>query len=816
MKKTKQLMAAVLAVCIALTLTGCFSSEDSSPGHESSKPSASAGSGGSGGENPIHGDTSLLDKLTLPDGSLDIESKQISEQDNEKIQRALEEMENMFLADPNGVEVKQREWSRYSSPLGKEPLTNAEADFYDRLDAYCLDYLKSANLNGTKSAGIDDEYRVGKSVPYSDLGLTAREAGDVYRWFLYNCPQYYFFRAGYSYTNTVIIPYMYARWSDGGERAEVTNELFDKLDSWIDLVGENTGTTYQKEYVANSYICDTVTYDYDSIKPGHESELGLNQSLYTAVVPENTVCAGYSKLFTAMMNALDVPVTGAVSSGHAWNVILLDDGNYYCVDTCWNAGGNKTDYLNVGDAASKKNDGDRESHVYREPEAKWIPAIAAENYQPTEYDTTGKKVSVDPPDGIRITLLDDEERPNGINIEWDAVEGASKYEFAMFTSSSHLELETNSKGEVRKTTEDTHMKVWNLKPEKIHYYGVRAIKTVDGKDYYSDWNYFSERLDAVRGGDSQLDKPTGLTVTPNQEDPSTKAIIKWDAVAGAEQYEFILFQDGMYDEVWKSWPRTSPSMSIKNLKPEKTYYYGVRAVKTTDDGDYSSNLSYGFFCLDDLAANGVQLSKPANFAAAVDPDDPDQCVFSWDAVEGAEKYRFALFTDETYQTIMTSSSGKLYSWDEEDLEIVIGPFDPDEMCYCGVQAVKTVDGKEVCSDWTYLMFQFDSLAGKLGQLAKPENLMVTKDEENAERCIFTWDAVQGAEQYQFARFTDNTYQTIMTSSKGELQSWDANGTSISLKPFRADRTYHYGVRAVKTVDGQKVFSDWAYTSFTFK
>lgn len=348
MKRTKQLLAAILAICMAFTLTGCFSSGDSGP-KESSKPSESVGIGGSGGENPIQ-----QEKMTLPDGSLDVESKQISEQDNEKIQRALEEMENMFLADPNGVEVKQREWSRYSSPLGKEPLTNAEADFYDRLDAYCLDYLKSSNLNGTKSAGIDDEYCVGKSILYADLGLTAREAGDVYRWFLYNCPQYYFFRAGYSYTTEVINPYMYACWSDGGERAEATNELFDKLDSWIDLVGENTGTTYQKEYVANSYICDTVTYDYESIEPGNESKLGFNQSLYTAVVPENTVCAGYSKLFTAMMNALDVPVTGAVSSGHAWNVILLDDGNYYCVDTCWNAGGSKTDYLNVGDAASKK------------------------------------------------------------------------------------------------------------------------------------------------------------------------------------------------------------------------------------------------------------------------------------------------------------------------------------------------------------------------------------------------------------------------------------------------------------------------------
>ncbi len=820
----KWLMAAITAICLALFLTGCASPGDDGSRHESDSSSFSpeddgfgheSNSGGSG-----HEGAAPADILTLPSDILEVESKEISEEDNEKIQRALNDLENLFFAAPDGVEVKQREWSRYSSLLGKEALTDAEAAFYDRLDAYCLEYLTSTSLSGVKHDLIEDEYRLGKEVSYADLGLTHEEAGDIYGWFLYNCPQYYFFRAGYVHTTSSIRPYIYARWSDGSERAEVTNELFDKLDGWVDLVGENTGTTFQKEFVANSYICDTVTYDYESIKEGHESEAWFNQSLYTAVVPEHTICAGYSKLFTAMMNALDVPVTVGLGKGHAWNVIRLDDGNYYCVDTCWNAAGNdKTGYLNVGDAASKAGDNGKESHVYREPEMKWIPAISASNYQPTEYDTTGKEVHVDTPSGVQITLLNDGEHDNGLDIRWNDVPGVSEYEFAIFEDSRHSQVLESSNGKLTWNIDSPNMNVWNLKPEKTYYYGVRAKKTEGGRDYYSDWNYFFERLDSVQNEEITLAKPTGLAAAPNQEDPDTKVRVTWDAVDGADGYEFVLYQDGTHDEVWKTFSVTSPNIGMKDLNIERTYYYGVRAVKTTDDGDYSSNLAYGSICLKDLASGDGQLSKPGNYAVILDPEDPESCVFSCDAVLGAEYYQFAHFTDGTYQTIEKgSSSGDLYSWEKNDPWISIGPFKSGETCYSGVRAVKTVDGEKTYSDWAYLTFQFDDLTGGQDQLDKPENFTFSKSKEESDGGSLSWDTVQGADQYQLARFTDETYQTISVTS-GEIHlllSWNTENTSSHLSPLYVNQTYYYGVRAVKTVDGEKMFSDWTYISFTFK
>lgn len=812
-QKSIRLIALALALHFLLVLAGCSSNTESSSSRESS------GSGGSSASYASTGTESPL-QSGLPTGLLTGEEKEISEEDSEKIERALRDMESLLRDDPDGVSVKQRNWARYSSPLGKVPLNEAEAAFYDRMDAFCLSYLKNADRNAIKSNLLEDQWCVAGGVPYADLGLTYEEAGAVYRWFLYNCPQYYFFGAGYLRNSREIKPYIYSRWANGSERAEVTNELFDKLDGWIDLIDKNAGTTYQKEYLTNDFLCETVTYDYDSLKADQLEKLHLNQSLYTAVVSENTVCAGYSKVFTAMMSAMDVSATGALSEGHAWNVALCDDQNYYCVDVCWNAtGSNKLGYLNVGEATSKARDGEKESHVYCDPESQWIPAIAQEDYQPTAYDIKGEKILVDMPDSLQITALDDGEHENGLLIDWPNVEGAEEYEFSIFTNSSYSEILTTSKGERSKRMEESQIKVWNLEPEKMYYYGVRAVKTVDGKEYYSDWNYFSQRLDSIWDEERQLSKPTGVTITADPNDPDTAANIKWNAVTDAEQYEFALFRDSTHDELWKSWNKTRAGISLIKLQSSQTYYYGVRAVKTVDEEDYYSNWTYGSFRLDELETTaGSTLSKPANLKGTQDKDKTNVYIFTWDTVDGAEKYQFTRFTDETYTTVSKSGNGDLQSWEKTNPRISINLLNSDLTYHYGVRAIKTVDGKEVYSDWSYLSFKRADLeTDEDSQLPKPTNLKGKRDEGKENQCTFTWDAVAGAEKYQFARFTDETYKTIMARTSAEgLQLWDAEKSHISLSPFYTDRTYYYGVRAVKTVDGKETYSDWAYISFSLK
>lgn len=168
MKRTNQknirLIAFTLAVCLLLALAGCFSNEEIS-----SNPNESIEG------HPANTESSLLS--TLPTGLITGESREISEEDSEKIENALMDMESLLRDDPDGVSVKQRNWASYSSSLGKALLNDAEATFYDRLDTFCLGYLKNTDRNAIESSLLDDQWCVASGVPYADLGLTYEEAG---------------------------------------------------------------------------------------------------------------------------------------------------------------------------------------------------------------------------------------------------------------------------------------------------------------------------------------------------------------------------------------------------------------------------------------------------------------------------------------------------------------------------------------------------------------------------------------------------------------------------------------------------------------
>ena len=67
---------------------------------------------------------------------------------------------------------------------------------------------------------------------------------------------------------------MFEIMSDGEDRAEITNELFDKLEGWIQDAENEASTTYQKELYVNNLLCVENEYEWQYEKPP-EGGLGL-------------------------------------------------------------------------------------------------------------------------------------------------------------------------------------------------------------------------------------------------------------------------------------------------------------------------------------------------------------------------------------------------------------------------------------------------------------------------------------------------------------------------------------------------------------
>ncbi len=123
---------------------------------------------------------------------------------------------------------------------------------------------------------------------------------------------------------------------------EAGKNRFDAAAKEILAEASGLGSDYEKEKYIHDELVNRITYQFNS----------LDQSSYSSVPNDYTVCCGYAKAFQYLMQQLGVPTYFCIGWGggmHAWNIIKLDDG-YYNVDCTWDDMNPVIyDYFNVSD-----------------------------------------------------------------------------------------------------------------------------------------------------------------------------------------------------------------------------------------------------------------------------------------------------------------------------------------------------------------------------------------------------------------------------------------------------------------------------------
>ena len=274
----------------------------------------------------------------------------------------------------NADTVSARDFTQYRSNYATANLTKNERELYNRLDNVAMRLLTDSSIN----AEYNSKYEVYHTdyVTYSDLSLSLDEARNVAIWFKNNNPQYYFLAemnlslksSSSQGTTEKIAIKVYDFAADGAARAIITESLFDVVDEWVKSVTDDEVTTYQKELSINNLICDELDYDLNS---------AYNQSVFSAVMNKSTVCAGYAAAFSMLCNAADIDCLNVSSSSHGWNIVKLDNGKWYVVDSTWNdSTGIRTYIFNHGENSVLKLD-ENNSHVYDFYSTKWKPAVSS-------------------------------------------------------------------------------------------------------------------------------------------------------------------------------------------------------------------------------------------------------------------------------------------------------------------------------------------------------------------------------------------------------------------------------------------------------
>lgn len=322
-------------------------------------------------------------------------------------------------------------WDVYSSNYVYNRLGAKERRLWDLFDTQGRLYLTSTR-NASRGYVKGSMYYVTAGINFAALGLERERAGEVYQLFLYANPQYYFFDGGFLHTPSVLFPEFYDTFANGLARKGQTEEMQYQINLMKAEV-EKGATDLEKARIAHDIIIQKVMYD-DYYGTSFQNT-PYHQSAYSVFCDSYTVCAGYTKAFELLLNAVGIDTIGVTSynnlqrAGHAWNAVCLNDSWYY-VDCTWDDtdGWNGLELVYSWFGLSEATlTGDRDQHQAHQPQSFYLGLLPSctRDMGSTQYEVGTVYIPVQTVAAPRITQ---NKTKNGINVTLkSATPGADIY-----------------------------------------------------------------------------------------------------------------------------------------------------------------------------------------------------------------------------------------------------------------------------------------------------------------------------------------------------------------------------------------------------
>ncbi len=237
---------------------------------------------------------------------------------------------------------------------------------------------------------------------------------------------------------------------------------------------------------------------------------------------------------------------------------------------------------------------------------------------------------------------------------------------------------------------------------------------------------------------------------------SGKPKLTWDAASNAVKYEVYraTSQNGTYKKL-----ATVSSTSLTNSSAEagKTYYYKVRSVGV--DGTRSD--------FSNIVSSRCDLPRPVvtltNIASS------GKIKVSWDAIDGAVKYKVYYSTDKENWTLLKTTTGT---------NLTHSSTEAGKLYYYKVMAIASTSAANSA---------FSSVKSRTCDLARPT---LTVSLNSKDKPYLTWTAVSGAAKYEVYRSTDGENWTLMKTT---------TSTKLTHSSAVDGRTYYYKVRAIASI-----------------
>lgn len=217
-------------------------------------------------------------------------------------------------------------WAVYGSDYYYSKMSGAEKQFYQALYDVNMSFLTGNKSAGYKTFDSTRHYHSGfVSIGSLDLD-TALEVAKILQM---SNPQFYFVNDEMLYGVNSDGKYqlalgVYNTCSNGSARADKTNGIKNKLDSWVASI-KSKATILDMEQEAHDIIMQNCWYSEEGSY--HQSSAGV-------LLEGKAVCAGYAETFEMLCNAVGILTVCVTSSSHEWNKVKLY-GRWYVVDCTW-------------------------------------------------------------------------------------------------------------------------------------------------------------------------------------------------------------------------------------------------------------------------------------------------------------------------------------------------------------------------------------------------------------------------------------------------------------------------------------------------
>ena len=219
--------------------------------------------------------------------------------------------------------------------LGTLSKGKALQSLYEEFDIKFTEFHFSNSITATQYIVNNSSFYALPKINFAQYGLDASDAAMVWQFYRCDHPMFYWSYYGWIYSSSEIYPCTVAEYDTPAERKISSAVVYEGILEYLEK-GKNETSAYLTALCYYDAIVDSCEYMYDS---NGEAESALwAHSIMGAFEHNGFVCEGYAKLLQLLLNCSNVEtycVVGNAGGGHAWNLVKLDDGNWYWVDATW-------------------------------------------------------------------------------------------------------------------------------------------------------------------------------------------------------------------------------------------------------------------------------------------------------------------------------------------------------------------------------------------------------------------------------------------------------------------------------------------------